>query len=215
MACCGMGPVESSRGHEGKLRQMDMGITMRVRFGALAIIAAMAAAIMAWQPAHAEPKLTEQSPQYGDVLQTLPESLHLCFSEPVKVEQSPDWKFDVKAPDGRSLGLRIVFQPSGDCVDVYPGAPEEPPQGIWTFEWLVHAQSDNSEGSGVIKFQLGELQPGETPLPTPKATEAPDNGSGDGGGGSSTGMLVAIGVGATLIIAASAGFVISRRRSRP
>ena len=188
---------------------------LRITFVALAMAAAVSAFTPISHPAQAEPRLTEQAPRFGEVLQSLPESLHLCFSEPVKVEQSQDWKFDVKAPDGRSLGLRIVFKPSGDCVDVFPGAPEQPPQGIWTFEWLVHAQSDNSGGSGVIKFQLGELQAGETPLPTPEPTKRPDSGSGGSGDGPSTAVLIAISIGAVIVVGATGGFVISRRRSRP
>jgi hypothetical protein len=158
---------------------------------------------------HAEPELTEASPAFGDVLQTLPESLHLCFSEPVKVDESADWKFNVSTPDGRALGLRIVFEPSGGCVDVFPGAPADPPQGIWTFDWLVQAQADSSEGSGVIKFQLGELAPGETPLEKPDS-----NGSGntDDGDDTPAGLLVAIGAGVALVLVATGGFVISRRR---
>ncbi len=179
---------------------------------AVALLLALAfAAGVAPMPARAEPELAEQNPAYGDVLQELPESLHLCFSEPVKIDESNDWKFNVLTPEGRALGLRIVFEPSGDCVDVFPGAPEEPPQGIWTFDWLVHAQADNSEGSGVIKFQLGELQPGETPLDKPDSGDTTEPSRGDGGG-SPTGLYVAIGAGAALILVAAGGFALSRRR---
>lgn len=179
---------------------------------AAALLLAMAfAAGRAPMAALAEPNLTEQNPAYGDVLQTLPESLHLCFSEPVKVDESSDWKFSVLTPEGRALGLRIVFKPSGDCVDVFPGAPEEPPQGIWTFEWLVHGQADGSEASGVVKFQLGELQPGETPLEKPDSGDATETGGGNDGG-STAGLYVAIGAGAALILVAGGGFALSKRR---
>lgn len=163
-------------------------------------------------PARAEPRSKEENPAYGDVLDTLPEFFHLCFSEPVKVEGSDNWKFDVVTPEGTSLGLRIVFTPAGDCVDVYPGAPDEPPQGIWTFDWMVRAQADDSEGTGVIKFQLGELQPGETPL---DRGDAGDTGSLDASDdGSSPILLVAIGVGVALILVAGGGFALSRRGAR-
>lgn len=159
---------------------------------------------------HAQPGITDASPAPGDVLQTLPEFFHLCFSEPVKVEEPSDWKFNVSTPDGRALGLRIVFQTSGSCVDVFPGVPEEPPEGIWAFDWLVHAQSDTSEGSGTINFQLGELQPGETPLEKPDASVG--TGQSDSGNGAPLGLYVAAGVGIALIVAAGAGFALSRRR---
>ncbi len=178
--------------------------------GALLLAVAFAAGL-APMSARAEPELTEQNPAFGDVLEELPESLHLCFSEPVKVDESKDWTFNVLTPEGRALGLRIVFEPSGDCVDVFPGAPEEPPQGIWTFDWLVHAQADDTEGSGVIKFQLGELQPGETPLEKPDSETTTEPASSDGGG-SSTALYAAIGAGAALILVAAGGFALSRRR---
>lgn len=158
--------------------------------------------------AHAEPELAEATPAYGDVIQALPEALHLCFTEPVKVETSDDWAFSVVTPTGQTLGIRIEFRPEGSCVDVFPGAPDPPPEGIWTFDWLVRSQADDSEGSGTIKFQLGQLQPGETPLDRP---DSPGGGDGDDDGSSAV-LLVAIGVGAVVILAASAGFVVSRRR---
>ncbi len=159
---------------------------------------------------HAQPEITEASPATGDVLQTLPEFFHLCFSEPAKVEEASDWKFNVRTPDGRALGLRIVFQTSGSCVDVFPGVPEEPPEGIWAFDWLVHAQSDDSEGSGIINFQLGELQPGETPVERPDTSAYAQQSDGDDG--IRLVLYVVAGVGAAVILAAVTGFALSRRR---
>ncbi len=178
----------------------------------LAVLLITAASTGSLRPASvlAEPQITEANPQFGDTIETLPEFLHLCFTEPVKVDESTDWKFDVKTPEGKALGLRIVFKPAGDCVDVFPGAPTEPPNGIWTFDWLVHAQSDGSEGSGAIKFQLGELRPGETPLEKPDVPESQSD-SGDDGG-VPIALLAVIGAGAALIIVAGAGFGLSRRR---
>ncbi|HET8943777.1 MAG TPA: copper resistance protein CopC [Dehalococcoidia bacterium] len=173
-----------------------------------ALLYLMLPAVMAPTAALAEPKLTEASPSYGDVLEAIPEFLHLCFSEPVQVDDTGDWKFNVKTPEGQALGIRIVFEPSGGCVDVYPGVTEEPPQGIWTFDWLVRAQSDGSEGSGAIKFQMGELQPGETPLDKADSSLKPS----DQDDGAPTGLVVAIGIGAALIIIATGGFILSRRR---
>ena len=142
------------------------------------------------------------------MIPALPEALHLCFTEPVKVESSDDWRFSVVTATGQTLGIRIEFQPDGSCVDVFPGAPDPPPEGIWTFDWLVRSQADDSEGSGTIKFQLGQLQPGETPLDRPD----PPGGGGGSDDGSSTLLWIAVGAGAALILAASAGFVVSGRR---
>lgn len=178
---------------------------------ALVLVAAVCvlSAALRLPAAAAEPEITEASPQYGDVLETLPEAFHLCFTEAVKVEEAKDWRFNVILPDGTAPGLRIVFLPSGECVDVYPGAPAEPPNGIWTFEWAVHAQADDSEGSGEIKFQLGDLRPGETPLakpdaPAPETKEDDDNNV-------PVGLLIGVGLGAVVVVMAVAGFIVSRR----
>jgi methionine-rich copper-binding protein CopC len=160
----------------------------------------------------AQPSITEANPDQGDVLTTLPESLHLCFSEPVKVDDSSGWKFNVRTPDGRDLGLRIEFESNGGCVNVFPGAPEDPPEGIWTFDWLVRAQSDDTEGSGTISFQLGQLQPGETPIETPDAPADP--GESDGDGDVPLALYAAAGVGGAVIMVGIAGFALSRRRRR-
>jgi len=182
--------------------------------GALGVILLIAALLLGGAPrALAEPQITEANPQYGDVLETLPEFFRLCFSEPVKIEEPSDWKFDVRTPEGRSLGLRIVFDTAGGCVNVYPGFPDPAPQGIWAFDWLVHAQADGSEGSGVINFQLGELQPGETPLERPETGDS-TTASNDSDGGTSTALIVGIGAGVAVILVAGAGFVLNRRRAR-
>lgn len=183
----------------------------RIAPAVAAIVLFIAVAVGFSPPAtYAQPGITEASPAHGDVLVTLPESFHLCFSEPVKVEGSGDWKFNVRTPDGRDLGLRIVFGNSGSCVDVFPGAPEEPPEGIWAFDWLVHAQADGSEGSGTINFQLGELQPGETPLKKPDSSV--EMSQSDSGNGVPLGLYVIFGVGIAVVVAAGAGFALSRRR---
>lgn len=162
-------------------------------------------------PALAQPQIKEAKPANGETVDAPPESLHLCFSEPVKVESSDDWKFTVRPPDGTSLGLRIVFQPSGDCVDVYPGSiPPEASKGIWTFDWLVHSQASGEEGSGTIKFQVGG-DFGLTPEPTPRPSGEASGGGGSGG--LSTWGVVLI-LAAAVIAVGSVGLVAYGRARR-
>ncbi|HET9476930.1 MAG TPA: hypothetical protein VFP63_05540 [Dehalococcoidia bacterium] len=191
--------------------RIKLNITMRSNLflsaAGIALTAVAMALLTAPATVRAEPRLTAAEPAYGDVLEALPEILHLCFSEAVKTEDTSDFRFNVVNPKGGALGIRIVFDTSGECVDVYPGIPEDPPEGIWSFDWMVRAQADDSEGSGSVKFQMGELQPGETPLDRPKS-ESIEGGE----GGASTVLLIAIGAGVALIIVATAGFIVSRRR---
>ena len=135
---------------------------------ALALVLAVAASLQTFGTALAEPKITESNVVDGDVLDSVPEFINLCFSEPVVNDDLttdvPDpWGFAVKSPDQRAVGLRIVFQTDGECVDVFPGEPTGSSEGIWTFDWFVTAQETAEEASGVITFRVG---PGESPVAT-------------------------------------------------
>jgi methionine-rich copper-binding protein CopC len=156
-------------------------------------------------PVFAEPQVSQATPQDGAVVDVLPESLNLCFSEAVKAEGQDAWRFAVKPPGGQPLGLRVVFAPDGGCVEVFPGAPSPPPEGIWQFDWLVSAQSDGSQASGTIHFQLGALQRGETPLPAPRV-------SSDDGSDPPILLFVLIGVGALVGVIGVVGLLVRRRR---
>lgn len=169
---------------------------------------------LAASPAMAQPELKEANPADGARRATVPEALHLCFTEPVKIENDSDWSFSVKPPSGSALGLRIVFQPSGDCVDVYPGKVDaDAARGDWTFDWAVHSQATGDEGSGTIKFNVGEG--GSDATPSPSATAQP-LGSGDagggGGGGSDTLLIVLLAAAAALAAGGGGAWLWSRRR---
>ena len=133
---------------------------------ALALVLAIAASLQTSGTVLAEPEITESNLVDGDVLDSAPEFINLCFSEPVVNDDlSPDvpepWGFTVKSPDERAVGLRIVFQTDGECVDVFPGVPTGSSEGVWTFDWFVTAQETKEEASGVMTFRVG---PGESPV---------------------------------------------------
>jgi hypothetical protein len=161
-------------------------------------------------PAAAEPELDTAEPPDGTVLEAPPESVRLCFREPVKVEQD-QWRFEMRAGT-QPLGLRIVFGTDGSCVDVFPGSDDDTPEGIWSLDWLVHAQSDGSEGSGVVRLQVGDLQPGQTPLPEPR--EPPQRSEENGDDGTPTALFVLAGVGVAIVVLAVVGFTVRRVRRR-
>jgi methionine-rich copper-binding protein CopC len=158
--------------------------------------------------ADAEPELVEVTPQDGSVLDAAPELVKLCYSEAIKAEEEA-WKFSMRAPGNQSLGLRIVFGTDGTCVDVFPGAGEDPPQGIWSLDWQVQAQSDSSEESGVVRFQVGELQPGETPLPEPRDRSEPA-----GDDDTPTALVALAAVGVAIVVLAAIAFILRRFRGR-
>lgn len=165
-----------------------------------------AAAISAG-PSYAEPGILSSSPQDGALLAAAPEVLTLCFSEPVQTEGEDTWQFAVKPNGSSSLGLRIVFLPDGTCVDVFPGLPDPVPQGIWNFEWSVKARSDSSEGVGVISFQVGDLQAGQTPLPASESANGGDDSS------PPVALIALIIFGALIVVLGVAGFLLQRRKA--
>lgn len=131
---------------------------------ALLLPALAAALALLASPAHAHIELTEADPPDGAHLDAPPDVVHLCFSQPVIIEDVTAFGFDYLMPDGRSLGLRIVFRPDRQCVDIFPGLPDERPAGEYTFEWQVSAAEADEEGSGTLRFQVTA---GSTPAPSP------------------------------------------------
>ena len=156
--------------------------------------------------AFAEPEVTAATPRDGEVLAQPPNVLNLCFSEPVKSEGEDAWSFVVSPGASASLGLRIEFAEDASCVNVYPGPSDL--QGIWKFDWTVHAQSDDSEGSGTILFQVGALGTGQTPLPSP---ETPDLDEDDDG--PPLALIALAAAGAVILVAGVVGFLIRRRKA--
>lgn len=147
---------------------------------ALFVLALATALALPSSPAHAQVELTEADPPDGAQLDEPPDVVHICFSEPVIIDDNTTFDFSYKMPDGRSLGLRIVFQTDGECVDVQPGLPDERPAGEYTLEWRVTAAEGDEEGSGTLRFEVstdGSPVPppsptaGETPLPTTPSPE--------------------------------------------
>jgi hypothetical protein len=127
----------------------------------------------------------------------------------VKTENG-EWTFKMLAPGEQALGLRIVFRTDGTCVDVFPGSAGDTSEGIWSLDWLVRAQSDASEKAGTLRFQVGELQPGETPLPEPEDPPAPASNDDD----APTALIALAAVGAAIVVLASGAFAVRRLRRR-
>ena len=176
-------------------------------------------------PAHAQVEVTEVDPPDGARLDAPPQVVHMCFSQNVVVDDSTKFNFQYimpdGMPDGRALGLRIVFTPSGECVDVFPGLPHERPAGLYTFEWRVTAAEGEDEGSGALQFRVTKstsVTPSPTRAALPTATAAVDGGDANGGvgddnGGSDVTLIIVIvlaSVGGVAVLLAL-GFLLRRR----
>ena len=180
------------------------------------ILLALAVMELPAAPAHAQMELTEVDPPDGARLEVPADQVHLCFSERVNVADDGGWEFGYVVPDGRRLGLRIVFQPDGECVDVFPGLPDERPAGEYTFEWKVVAAEGGEEGSGTLHFQVTKSS-AATPAasPAPRATASPEAspGPGDGDGAPDivqVALLTIAGAGGAAVLL-TLGYLIRRR----
>ena len=140
------------------------------------IVTAAALLLVIWSPTGAQPEVTFLFPADGDTLAEPPSAIHLCFASAVNIknlDEGGDFSFRVFEPSGRGLGLRIVFQPDGFGVDIYPGVPEEP-EGEWTFEWRVTDPDTLEPTEGAIGYTVG---PGGDPLPDKPFSRCPGGGS--------------------------------------
>jgi hypothetical protein len=167
-----------------------------------------------------EPVITYQFPEEGDALKEPPFVLQMCFQRPVNVkdlDKGGDFHFRLTRPDRFGLGMRIVFQPDGYGVAIYPGLPSDPiPEGQWTWEYRLTDDETLEATEGVVTFSVdsenGEeiiqvtppscssgATPGPTPVrpgtpgpgetPDPDATPGPP-GAGGGGNGDAPGGAI-------------------------
>jgi hypothetical protein len=95
----------------------------------------------------------------------------MCFSRPINIkdkDKGGDFDFDLYNPQNLGFGLRIVFQPDGWGVSIYPG-PEASVSGLsspqdnkWTWGWRVVAADDSAVNEGSIQFAVED---GAEPIP--------------------------------------------------
>ncbi len=154
---------------------MDSGLKIAQRLGTITagltgLLLFAAAATVGHGPATTrakEPEITYQFPREGDVLKAPPFVFQMCFKDPVNVndlDKGGDFRFRVVRPDNKGLGMRIVFQPDGYGVAIYPGLPkdEQIPDGNWTWEYRltekIPAQATGSPKldaiEGTVKFSV-------------------------------------------------------------
>lgn len=169
----------------------------------LLVLALVAAAALPASPARAQIELTEAEPADGARLDAPPEVVHLCFSEPVNVEDNTTFDFAYVMPDGRRLGLRTAFQSDGECADIFPGLPQERPAGEYTLEWKVTARESDEQGSGTLRFEVTEASSATLlPSPTPSPTRSPAASTPGAGGDEAAAAAAADGDGPDILLTA-------------
>ena len=193
---------------------MKRALTLTLLALGLAALASLASAAYA-QTERIE--LTEADPPDGARLIAPPETVHLCFSQLIR----GDFLISYKLPSGPNLGLRIAFLPDGRCLDIQPTLPDNPPEGEHTLEWQVAAVTGGEEGSGQLRFQIGErvaaavASPvaGATPPPATPPADETTTGSGDDGDGPDillTALVTTASVGGAAVLL-TLGYLLRRR----
>ena len=148
---------------------------------AIALALASSAAFLTISGADAQtpdgaPVVIYESPEDGDVLGEAPFVLQLCFEEPINIkdlDKGGDFNFSLINDQGLGLGLRIVFQPDGFGVAVYPGPQQSPLAPLptdqerpWVFEYRVTDPETLDPTEDEITFTVDETAepiPSETP----------------------------------------------------
>jgi methionine-rich copper-binding protein CopC len=189
---------------------------------------ALAASLLLRPPgAHGQPEIKSMSPEDGAVLAEPPPVIHMCFGSPINirdVEKGGDFHFFVERPDGRGIGLRIVFQPDGFGADIYPGIHGEKIEGTWTFDWRVTDAETQEPAEGTATFQVAAggspvLEKPAAPCPavTPEASASPTPGQplpGDEQGNDHDTLIVALIAGGAAATVAILGLLLYVLRLR-
>jgi hypothetical protein len=203
------------------MRSLAIFITLTIATLALAL------ALSPWSGpvnAQGEPEITFIFPHEGDTFAEPLLVLQMCFAEPINnkdLDKGGDFDFALTPPNTPRLGMRIVFQPDGQGVAVYPGFVEGgSPEGEWTFAWRVTDAATLEPLEGVTRYSVREgggpiLQSppatcvaGSTPtLNTPPVIEDPD----DDGPDVLLLALLTIGAAGAAAVIALIGYVIRNR----
>jgi hypothetical protein len=141
----------------------------------VAVLAFISVALGARSASAEEPEITFQFPIEGQLIAEPPRVLQMCFKEPVNVKDLPpldvgDFKFSLVRPDNVNLLMRIVFQPDGYGVAIYPDtAGADPPEGEWTWTYRVVDAASGDPLDGEVKLTTSAAEGEEILQPTPLA----------------------------------------------
>jgi hypothetical protein len=178
--------------------------------------------------------LISQNIADGAVLGEPPHVIHMCFAEPVDIDDPDSSDFALVPPGGVKLASRTQFQRNGLGVAIYPGHRPEPsgtgdqPEAEWTFSWMVTVAETGEEQSGGFTFTVEEggevipeeappvcLESGETSRASPTTTADPNENGGDNDGDDDSTLLIVLivaGVASGIAVLGGVGYLVTRRR---
>lgn len=145
--------------------------------GAAVLIAAAISAVVLAAPAAPTdaqeddaPVLTFSNPGQDAVINEPAFFVQMCFEEPVNIldlDKGGDFSFSLTPPEDFPLGLRIVFQPDGQGLAIYPNnADADTPEGEWTLEYRLTTPETLTPTEGTLTWTVdpdGEATPQQTP----------------------------------------------------
>jgi len=119
---------------------------------ALAVVFALGAGLSLFvSTAFGQPELVKSDPEDGAEMESPPEVIRLCFSEPVR----QDVAVTIHAPDGSTVDVAsTVYRADSACMDIRPLVTDVSTRGQWTVDWTARSQDGNASGS--LEFNVLE-----------------------------------------------------------
>lgn len=122
----------------------------------LAALLAVLALVIAVQPfvspALAQPALVESTPGDGDIIDTAPESINLCFDEAIRT----DFQITIRVPNDQTVPYTPLLRSGGECLDLRVGKVPPNVRGEWSLEWRVTSAQSTAPGFGSFQFTVRE-----------------------------------------------------------
>jgi methionine-rich copper-binding protein CopC len=121
---------------------------------ALAVVLAFGAGLSLFvSTAFGQPEIVESDPEDGAEMESPPEVIRLCFSEPVRQNVA----VAIHAPDGSTVDVASTdYKADSTCVDIRPLDTDAATRGQWTLEWDARSQYGSGTGSGSLDFNVLE-----------------------------------------------------------
>jgi len=122
------------------------------------LVAAVALSLATAVPAFAQPRLTESTPKQNARLGRPPQTVRLCFNEPIARSGGGDYTLSLARAGGGTVPLSASPSDDGTCLDVRPSWPQEA-TGSYTLFWMVRQEQGGQSLSGSLTFTVAPPSP--------------------------------------------------------